>query len=162
MDLPSLCENLPSRCEGDEEGSTRDKMDTHQGKGMAGQTNLLSREEKGLNERKEDICLTSEEWVIFCNWERSLLRAQLWRWDGEYSFGHTGPVAAGKHPKCCDEALPERGENNQDQWQIRAEQMRWKSNTWRWPSVYETLFVKSWKKGRPVVEVTNRTGECCT
>lgn len=61
MDLPSLCENLPSRCEGDEEGSTRDKMDTHQGKGMAGQTNLLSREEKGLNERKEDICLTSEE-----------------------------------------------------------------------------------------------------
>lgn len=40
MDLPSLCENLPSRCEGDEKKLTRHKMDTHQSKGMAGETQL--------------------------------------------------------------------------------------------------------------------------
>lgn len=50
MDLPSLCENLPSRGEGDEEGWTRDKMDMHQGKGMAGQTQLQGGE--GVNERE--------------------------------------------------------------------------------------------------------------
>lgn len=38
MDLPSLCENFPSRCEGDKEGSTRAKNNVRQGKGMAGQT----------------------------------------------------------------------------------------------------------------------------